>query len=340
MKRIFGRDKKMTRVTNVREIPIGAGPAAVLEVCRSILSLTYLLIIVFHILQENPQYPHIYNQHRTVREAVPQRSMRRSSTDDHWEPAAAQKDDENHNSKQQQYRERERDQLPNPRPPALTDSRSSSLASLPPGASPPIASPQGPRSVSPFNNSTAATTQVRNTAPREREKDSDKLRKTKQPPSTAPAAGPPHNPAAALSILKSLDPFATLDVPIDRESKSHKHDHGHLSDEALGGERKERKSFWGAKDKEKEKGKERKDEEGQAELTRMIGKHLELPGALGQSTDCGYIVIGYLTATASEDWDLVLEVCDRASASEANAREAVKALRREFKCVGLLFVWP
>jgi hypothetical protein len=49
MKRIFGRDKpKMTRVTNVREIPIGAGPGAVLEVC-SILSLTYLLIIVFHI---------------------------------------------------------------------------------------------------------------------------------------------------------------------------------------------------------------------------------------------------------------------------------------------------
>jgi hypothetical protein len=29
----------------------------------------------------------------------------------------------------------------------------------------------------------------------------------------------------------------------------------------------------------------------------------------------------------------VLEVCDRASASEANAKEAVKALRREFKCV-------
>lgn len=42
---------------------------------------------------------------------------------------------------------------------------------------------------------------------------------------------------------------------------------------------------------------------------------------------------GYLTATSSEDWSLVLEVCDRASASEANAKEAVKALRREFKCV-------
>ncbi|KAH7882143.1 hypothetical protein F5I97DRAFT_1817699 [Phlebopus sp. FC_14] len=40
---------------------------------------------------------------------------------------------------------------------------------------------------------------------------------------------------------------------------------------------------------------------------------------------------GYLTATASEDWSIVLEVCERASASEANAKEAVKALRREFK---------
>lgn len=41
--------------------------------------------------------------------------------------------------------------------------------------------------------------------------------------------------------------------------------------------------------------------------------------------------LGYLTATASEDWTLVLEVCDRASASESNAKEAVRALRREFK---------
>ncbi|KAK7029778.1 hypothetical protein R3P38DRAFT_2439536, partial [Favolaschia claudopus] len=40
---------------------------------------------------------------------------------------------------------------------------------------------------------------------------------------------------------------------------------------------------------------------------------------------------GFLTATASEDWTLVLDVCDHASSSEANAKEAVRALRREFK---------
>ncbi|KAG1774690.1 hypothetical protein EV702DRAFT_974381, partial [Suillus placidus] len=41
--------------------------------------------------------------------------------------------------------------------------------------------------------------------------------------------------------------------------------------------------------------------------------------------------VGYLTATSSEDWALVLEVCERASATEANAKEAMKALRKEFK---------
>jgi len=46
-----------------------------------------------------------------------------------------------------------------------------------------------------------------------------------------------------------------------------------------------------------------------------------------------WLPLGYLIATASEDWALVLDVCDRVSANEANAKEAVKTLRREFKCV-------
>ncbi|KIK37964.1 hypothetical protein CY34DRAFT_417464 [Suillus luteus UH-Slu-Lm8-n1] len=40
-------------------------------------------------------------------------------------------------------------------------------------------------------------------------------------------------------------------------------------------------------------------------------------------------MIVYLTATSSEDWGLTLEVCQLASATGANAKEAVKALRRE-----------
>lgn len=43
------------------------------------------------------------------------------------------------------------------------------------------------------------------------------------------------------------------------------------------------------------------------------------------------ILPGYLTATAAEDWTLLMDVCDRASASEANAKAAVRALRSEFK---------
>ena len=43
------------------------------------------------------------------------------------------------------------------------------------------------------------------------------------------------------------------------------------------------------------------------------------------------ILTGYLTATAAEDWALLMDVCDRASASEANAKAAVRALRSEFK---------
>ncbi|PBK92637.1 hypothetical protein ARMGADRAFT_168574 [Armillaria gallica] len=41
-------------------------------------------------------------------------------------------------------------------------------------------------------------------------------------------------------------------------------------------------------------------------------------------------MIGLLTATTLEDWGMVLEVCERSSASDTNAKEAVSALRREF----------
>ena len=49
-----------------------------------------------------------------------------------------------------------------------------------------------------------------------------------------------------------------------------------------------------------------------------------------------HLGIGYLV-TASEDWTLALELCERVSSSEGAAREAAKTLRREFKCVTLEF---
>ena len=271
MKRIFGRDKpKATKVTNVREI---VGATAVLDVRESILPVISLFIHTYCVTQQNPQYPHIYHQNRTPREAVPQRSMGRSSTDG-WEVMAGYKEDASHNSQPKQPQYRERDQIPNPRPPALLDSRSSSLASLPPGASPPIPSPHAPRSGSPLSNSNATPTQGRGPAPRERD---DKLRKklTQSTTSGAPALG----------ILKALDPFATSDAPPppEKESKIHKQDHGHHSDEAPGDERKDRKNFWGKdreKDRERDRAKER-NEDGPAELTRMIGAYDGFPGVTG-----------------------------------------------------------
>ena len=50
-----------------------------------------------------------------------------------------------------------------------------------------------------------------------------------------------------------------------------------------------------------------------------------------------YLAIGSLVATASDDWTLLLELCDRASASRGAGREAAKIRRREFKCIKLEF---
>ena len=50
-----------------------------------------------------------------------------------------------------------------------------------------------------------------------------------------------------------------------------------------------------------------------------------------------HLGIGFLVAMASDDWTLVLELCERASASEGAAREAAKTLRIHFKCVNLEF---
>lgn len=222
----------------------------------------------------------------------------------------------------------EQGHLPNPLPPGMPVSRSSSFNSLPPGASPPPSSnpmPPPVRSPSPAMTNTS----IISSRPGHQQKDHGRTLKKGLTP--APVA---------LGILRSLDPpRADINnynsrsnsedyVSVERYTQS---DHGHRDfnrDHHV--EKKEKRSFWNRdKDKEKEKEKDRerekarerdgrgdygrdsrRDEETQPELTRMIG---------------------YLTATASEDWGLVLEVCDRASANEANAKEAVRALRREFK---------
>ncbi|KAF8130904.1 hypothetical protein K438DRAFT_1999190 [Mycena galopus ATCC 62051] len=85
--------------------------------------------------------------------------------------------------------------------------------------------------------------------------------------------------------------------------------------------------FWGRGDKEREKAemeaREREREYQQAQQNRGRERREE-ENELTRK-------IGFLAATAFEDWTLVLDVCDHASATEANAKEAVRALRREFK---------
>lgn len=145
----------------------------------------------------------------------------------------------------------------------------------------------------------------------------------------------PQNASAALGILRSLDPHAV--PPPDVLQRQYSEDNG--TEHSFNGrereDRRERKGFWERatertkereRERERQKEKERKEDQEQNDLTRMIG----MSGCVSF-----YPLIkigkGYLTATSSEDWSIVLEVCERASSSEANAKEASKALRKEFK---------
>ncbi|KAJ7715139.1 hypothetical protein B0H16DRAFT_1616986, partial [Mycena metata] len=93
--------------------------------------------------------------------------------------------------------------------------------------------------------------------------------------------------------------------------------------------------FWGwgqHKDRDREREREREREwerEQRAEMEHQM-RERERGRERGDDDELTR-KIGFLTATASEDWALVLDVCDHASATEANAKEAVRALRREFK---------
>ncbi|KAH8977421.1 hypothetical protein EDB92DRAFT_1917348 [Lactarius akahatsu] len=183
----------------------------------------------------------------------------------------------------------------------LTSSRSSSLASLPPGASPPLANPSATttRTASPFSGTnTARSSHPKET--REREKDR-------------------RGGAAAVSILNALNPQFAPPPPTNvvDATRTIRDDDTVVyapSEGSVREEKRERGGFWAWASSGGERDRDRREihprEDGQQDLMRMIG---------------------YLTATSSEDWAVVLEVCERASATEANAKEAAKALRREFK---------
>ncbi|TRM68626.1 hypothetical protein BD626DRAFT_482304 [Schizophyllum amplum] len=108
-----------------------------------------------------------------------------------------------------------------------------------------------------------------------------------------PTRKQPHTHGGTVATLRALDPTAD-----DLTTQS---EHSHTTPK----EPEKKRGFHLFGDRAKDA---KREDEG--ELTRMIG---------------------YLTATASEDWALVLEVCERASSSDALAKEAIRALKREFK---------
>jgi hypothetical protein len=75
-------------------------------------------------------------------------------------------------------------------------------------------------------------------------------------------------------------------------------------------------------------------EDGQHGLMEIIGN---FPPAVSHRHPFVYksSALGFLTATSFDDNDLavVSDVCERASATEANAKEATEALGRDFKCI-------
>ncbi|KAJ7279148.1 hypothetical protein C8J57DRAFT_154703 [Mycena rebaudengoi] len=206
---------------------------------------------------------------------------------------------------------------------------------LPPGASPPTADPRAP---SPF----LATTTVSSVA---------STAKTQSPaaPQTLRKKGP-----AALTILHSLDPQIAAPHNTHVRTRSEERvpevvvtQNGGTQQQRE--DRKEKKGFWGGggRDKEKEREREREREREHQRAMEMEQREREFQlqqqqqqqqqqqraerGRDQREDNELTRKIGFLTATASEDWTLVLDVCEHASSSDSNAKEAVRALRREFK---------
>ncbi|KAG8891651.1 hypothetical protein FRC00_013324, partial [Tulasnella sp. 408] len=188
------------------------------------------------------------------------------------------------------------------------ESRSSSLASLPAGASPPIPYPTTnpqPSPISPFGVNPAPpppqqqqvnsplgrqnTTAKRLIPLRKSSVDAHTPRTTRQPPVT-----PLRNISSSteeLSLMSSQAP----------SHDGHKPKRGFLD--------------WLAGDKEKI-----------ARAQHATERSLS-PDPTGQNWGLTKLM-GFMTATASEDWTLLMEVCEQAS-TEAGAKEAAKALRYE-----------
>ncbi|KAF8905168.1 hypothetical protein CPB85DRAFT_1315922 [Mucidula mucida] len=142
----------------------------------------------------------------------------------------------------------------------------------------------------------------------------------KQPREPYPPPPPPSNQLKKKApvpgtILRALEPHnAELVAPVHHHRKDSS-DVGHRDKEGA------KKGFWARETRDRDIANLR-EKDPHVEFWRDVSED-GMPSLTRQ--------IGYLTATSSENWSMVLEVCERSSANEANAKEAVRALRREFK---------
>ncbi|KIK54609.1 hypothetical protein GYMLUDRAFT_48528 [Collybiopsis luxurians FD-317 M1] len=245
-------------------------------------------------------------------------------------------------------------------PPSITASRTSSFASLQ-GTLPPGASPPNPSHPNPNNSPSlppANLPPLRKKQP-QRDNSGGSVPAPIQAPGVlgilkaldpiAPSPNPvylPHHTHSSSDLHHNMIPQSGRETPISMfttPTSQQYIDEQHL----LQQKDKEKSSKWNlfgrhdeGKDRERREDKDRywlvvdREEPANANIRRdyPVEKRRDFPPA-DKDKETGELtrMIGFLTATQSEDWALVLEVCERASSNEANAKEAVKALRREFK---------
>lgn len=186
---------------------------------------------------------------------------------------------------------------PHPLPPVINaPARTSSLGSATPGGiPPPMGTPLPPRSSSPMSAVTNISSSTKLVRHHDRERDAYYQQQRKKTQPSAPVA---------LGILRALDPPTHHVQSISRpqsedreryavsENGHSNHSHRDIREAA---EKKEKRGFWGGRDKDREKDKERereresqhnresqkdrardlrRDDDGQGDLTRMIGASL------------------------------------------------------------------
>ncbi|KAF4568144.1 phosphatidylinositol-3,5-bisphosphate 5-phosphatase [Pleurotus pulmonarius] len=293
-----------------------------------------------------------------------QQPPRPSIDSERWEILEGR--DDSSRQKSRPYPQQQQTQYPNQYAPparALPASREGSFSgNLPPGASPPVSSPL-PRSSSPFSS---ASLKERDKAQKKKPPPNPAVTlgilKSLDPHAHTHNQG--HSEPAALQMRNAPSQEAIYDVSPPPVPSVHsgdgkfpisnadpKHSIRLVGAPQVVEVKKEKKGggleFWeriSGKDRDKERDKEAEhdremeprvkereprggDRERERDRDRFRDKERDRRDEEGQLTR----MIGFLTATASEDWNLALDVCERASANEASAKEAVRALRREFK---------